>query len=544
MRKRARKQSRQSRLQVVAASAAAQTQEEIQAAKAARRTARQVATRALNNRIRAMLVSRGYELPVRVFSRLFVPPTAKTEYVVEDLGDGVWMVQGSERFPYKVQELERGWTCNCKSWTKNRWVDCKHIKYLRGSDPGSKKQARRMRLPRVIYPEGTPSEFARRHRAYEKMSERLPLLAESICRRFVEPERTGRGRRPVPLRARAYALLMKVFFGGMSYDRLAKILSEDEVACRLGLRGKVSANTLCAWAADERLTKPLRESIAITARPGHKIETTMLIDGTGRPTTFSGDWFETKHGRPSKVRAKSKFINEHVVCGRTTGLVAALEISLDEGQGSADTVHFRTCVAAAADVFTRAKKVEGDKAYGNKGNGRWCQDNNFELITRAKSNEKRESGSWPKMMGDVARRERTQPEAFLREYGPRSRIEAVPSASKRQYRHRRLRRRFNDAAVAISPTTENKEIALTLRPQRELEKIVRRQTDAIGTALLNEGYAIYVIDNLRNLVVHEELHDTQVSFVSGNFGFEPIPTFDLDEIDDFDHSGSGSAEIA
>lgn len=505
---------------------------------ARRRKERTQETQALNARVRSWLLTHGYALPIRVVSSLFVriPARVANPALIEKAGDNLWMVEASSgKLEYKVERLpDDRFTCSCPRWAKQRFVDCKHIIDVRCFESpadGPYKHARRERAPRISFPEGTPAELTRRQHAREKMRDRFPDIAEAICRTIPDGGTiVSRGKPPTPLRARVYILMMKVWTR-CSYEDLVPFLRTDDHVRRLGLRGKICVKSLYNWLGFRDLVPAMKHVIPTSARPGRKLETTLLFDGSGRSMTPSGDWLEHKYGRQSKVRPISKFLKEHYGVGRYSGLIPYVEFSLKEGQGSADVVHLRTVGAAALDVFPNAKLWIADKAYGSKGNGFWCERNGIILMTRTKTNENRESRTWPETMRRVARLEKHRPRRFKIIYNQRSLAETQPSRSKRRTRNRSLQRRIADGSRPTIPgATDKTEEALTSLPQERLQQIVATQESAIGVAPMSEGYAIYARDNIYALIVLEELHDQEVSFVSGVFAFEPIPTIDLDDI--------------
>jgi hypothetical protein len=103
----------------------------------------------------------------------------------------------------------------------------------------------------------------------------------------------------------------------------------------------------------------------------------------------------------------------------------------------------------------------------------------------------------------------------------RSRVEGSPSRSKRLNRQRKLRRRCTDPMVDLPESRDDGK--LTDLSQEALQAIIDDQARAVGVARLNEGYAVYVVDNLHELVMLEELCDDRVRFAV-NTAFTPIPT--------------------
>lgn len=345
-------------------------------------------------------------------------------------------------------------------------------------------------------------------------------MAEALVRWINEPLQCRRGAPGLPLALRAYIMIMKQFHF-MTYVDLANFLSCDPGARRLGLVQPPCVNTLSALAADARLIPVFRDSIAFTSSPARLIEKLVLVDGSGWPTTFSGDWFENRYGRASQIRRPSDYIKEHLLVGADTGLIAGLEVSTKSGAGSADTVHLRTLLETALPHWSSIKYVVGDKAYGVIGNFDWCNKAGVDLVTMSRRHEDRTSSKWPENAAKIAILEREHPELFAEIYRPRSKVEGVISRSKRKARFRRLQHRLTDPHVELPDVSEDDKI--TTWPQDGLRALVDAQMKAVGIARVNECYASHIADNIRALIVLEHLHDQEVTFV-GNFAFKPIPT--------------------
>jgi hypothetical protein len=351
-----------------------------------------------------------------------------------------------------------------------------------------------------------------------------------LCRLY-EPSRDAkrkRGRPGASTSARAYALVVKALLGGASYDRVIDYLRDDPHAPNELRMLKLHKNSLNQWTADVEVTAVLRSMLPRMASTVRNIETVAVVDGTGRASTQTGDYFESKYGRPSKVRKSAEYLKEHLFMGRQTGLCLSVEFSLSYGRGSADVVHLRTNGETALAVCTAISIIVGDKVYGAAiGNGHWCERNNILLVSRTRSNETRTSKKWAASQRALAQFERDYPDEFAHLlYNQRSIVEMTPSRSKRNQRSRHLRRRVTDPRVEIPVATEEQEKAITALPQEELREIVNAQERALGVARLNEGLAIVVRDNLCAIVVLEELYDQRARFVPG-FAFQPIVTQEL-----------------
>lgn len=510
-----------------------------------RRAERQRYSKGLTPLIRAWLLAAGFSLPVRVVSPLFVwaKPRVIEGSTIEEIAPGVWISESGDakQSPFKIQRKGRIWTCGCPKWAKQRGRDCQHIKFLKGlsniGEGAPYKHSRRIALPRIIYPAGTPTEATRRQNARTKQECRVPELLAELCRLAepMEQETRKRGQPPVPAVARAYALVVKAMLGGFSYPTVINYLRNDPNAHALGVfktaELKLHRNSLCQWAADPDVTLVLRSMFPRIAMVVRDIETVALVDGTARAVTQTGDYFEWKYGHGPRLRPATEYLKEHLLVGRRTGMILSIEFSSNSGRGSADVVHLRTNLETAIASCPGIVMVVGDKVYGSSiGNGRWCEGKGILLVSRARSNETRSSKKWAQSQRDLAALERDDPEQFSHLfYNQRSIVEVQPGRSKRNQRHRRLRRRFTDPVVVSIPhADDHEEQTLTNLPQEALRAIVDLQERALGIARLNEGLAIAIRDNLCTLVVLEELHDQTVRFVPG-FTFRPISTKELTE---------------
>jgi hypothetical protein len=264
------------------------------------RKARAQSTREKIAELRALLRSKGIPLPIRFE---FAKPTkdaTKEDDSVQDCGRGIYVVRSADTGTrYKVQLKSERWTCSCPSWTKNRGLDCKHIERVQEVLGKGRPYAGVRRRPAtvIIYDEKELAEATRRERAYRDWPIRCPELFEELCAAIPEPEITKlRGGAPsIPLRVKAYALLMKAHLG-MTYAELSHHLASDRAIQRLGwLRDTpLSITTLSHLCADARLLYEYKKMIFATADTGREVETTAALDASCLVNSLAANHNEEK----------------------------------------------------------------------------------------------------------------------------------------------------------------------------------------------------------------------------------------------------------
>lgn len=246
------------------------------------------------------------------------------------------------------------------------------------------------------------------------------LLAD-LCRNVEEPQRTGRGRRPVPLADQVYAATTKVY----SLFSARRFMSQLEDAVE---RGHVSQgmhfNSVLNALENPTLTPILHRLIQLSSLPMRAVETTFAPDSSGFCTSRFIRWFDVKYG---VTREEAEWVKVHLMTGVKTNIVTAVVI---EDKNAGDAPQMPELVATTAENFT-IKEVPADKGY--------LSNDNLELVDRLgattfipfKVNSTAgEPGSvWEKMFHYFLFRR----EEFLRHYHQRSNVESTFSAIKRKF---------------------------------------------------------------------------------------------------------------
>lgn len=480
--------------------------------------------------IRAILLSHNIPLPVRWEPAEVLDPEAPTSGTFRDEGNGVYLhLASGEKSWHKVQKKKGAWTCSCPKWKKQRKVDCQHIKRVQQETEsgGPYSTARRRPPAKYIYPEGEPKEGTRRFNAYRAMPTRVPELFEELCQMIDEPvEEPRRGAPSVPLRVRAYALLIKSYFR-LTYAELAARLTTDPAVQRLGwMRAlPISINTLCSSIAiDPRLEDVFDRMIPDTASVGRLIEEMGALDSSGLPLIMVANYNESKHGKVRKRKGR-RFLKVHWLVGVITGLIAAVDLSLESGYGSGDAPHLRGLTRRAKQVFTLMKRLLADKAYGADGNSKACVLLKVLLITRERSGEDR--STWSESAAQVAKLERERPAVFNEYYRMRGKSETTPSRVKRRNPHQRLRRRTFETQDAVAIQTSDE--AMCDWPDEKLSAVMDAALKSVGIAQRNEAKAMAVAANVRAGVMLEHYHDDRICYPAST-AFRPIRTVKESEL--------------
>jgi hypothetical protein len=353
------------------------------------------------------------------------------------------------------------------------------------------------------------------------MEDRSMELALQLCLQVQEPRTLKRKRRPrIPLRHRMYMLIARSNLR-LTDAQLIQHLRKDPGAIRLGIKPPC-VNTLVRIAKDRRVLVALCNALRMTARPVRKIETMACIDQSARPMIMCDNYLEAKWGHyQSRIKRNKVKIAEHLIVGRLTGIVAAIDVTMDYGRGSADAPHLRPLLRSACRSLTGLEALSGDQAYGAAGNGRACESASVQLVTAQKSGENRIDPGWPFSLREMAIFEDSFPVEFEEIMGPRSKAETAPSRSKRRNPFYRRRRRKTDVWEPEPTKKADSEETLCDLPDLDLFLLLRRAERAVGVARRIEAFAIQVSDNLRALVMLEHLYDDRVNFYADS-AFEPM----------------------
>lgn len=466
--------------------------------------------------------------PVRLeFDRL--PNDMTFEGIVQPKGcRNIWLVAplpGDKRTGnVKVERDKDGrWSCSCKRWQKNRYVDCKHISRVRfmiGDGAALPYDGRRRRLAtKIIYVDG-PAEDTRRAQARDAEPLTVPRLAAQLCERFAqerprsETHAKNRGANGARMAVRTYSLLMKVFWN-CSYEQLRQRLSQAGTRWELGLlKADVPRkNALCRWFGNPNLTPILWCIFVATTRPTKRFDTMIVGDSHDIPTRTVDNSRDRKFGpQPARYRNTERpLIRQHFTVGQVSGIIYAADTTLTNGMGSSDGPHFENLLTQTRQRTDQVAVAAFDKAYGGTHNFAIAESLGMDLYVRERQSiEDRQSEHWPARAQALSKIEREEPAAYAEIYRFRSKAEGTPSRLKARNPYIRLRRRKGDPTPTFPDVPKGKQISELPREVRGA--IFAAATQSVGVARLNESLAILIVANLRTLNTLEHLYDQEVTF--------------------------------
>jgi len=458
----------------------------------------------------------------------------------------------------KVQKLvDDTVTCSCAAYAADRTRACGHIGDFCIQNnleiPGGWfSLARRLEPSIVVYPKGQPQYATRRNRAYRSMPEHVRALAFELCQSVSDPPRRRVGRPSIPRRVLLYCLLLKVAFSETLYDVRHNVTADPNLA-KLGWKGDApNWNRLSACLGEEEITSDLDAMVECTAGMGRALDYALLVDGSGFGTTMLRNWRGTKYGSVGKVRRKKKsdrlndvegdsegtakeerlrdvfeapgthaderkanlksfrgYIKAHTAAGAISGLIYAVETTLNFGEGSGDIRHFQHLVRRAARIGT-FEALLADKGYFSEQNYTFAQDEGYLLFVLPKKGDALEGAAGGReLFAYMNALREAYPHIYRRFYRLRSKIETFFSSQKRRTGHIRSKIRNGDIDRMYGLRHDPYPcIDSTPEPVRRLrEEICRMNAVArVGTAHANEARLKCVALNLRTLCRLKQTH--------------------------------------
>lgn len=442
-------------------------------------------------------------------------------------------VRDRKRGKCKVELLPNGaFTCSHPGWHSG--VECWHIRKIRtmlGVSSGPYSLARRRPPTRWLFESG-PTEETRRCHARIEAATRVPILLAQLCRRHIPLPRRA-GRTGLSDRAAVYCLGFKIF-SNCSYAGLLSRVAQDHNFFNLApnwLERIPGLQTFCRRFGEEQLARYIEHMIGVTARVGAKLDRTVIIDSDSVPTIMSANSRNQKFGGPAPLwRTIADMVKRHFCVGDVTGLVGAVEVTLNIGLGSGDGPHFLTLVEKIRAIFANAKKFAGDQAYSLRRNFEKAEQFSFDLYVPERANEKRLDGRkpWPAPAQRMARLFRDDPERYRETYRFRSKGEFIPSSSKRRYPCLRLRARKTDpipqypAGLSFAKDENDYDVAISKLDDVTIAAIMAAAQTAVGCARLNEALMTILLENLYRIVTLEHLFDRRVDFGDRDFAFDGV----------------------
>jgi transposase len=245
------------------------------------------------------------------------------------------------------------------------------------------------------------------------------LLAD-LCRTVEEPERTGCGRKPIPLADQVYASVLKVY----SLFSARRFMSDLEDAVERGHVTKgMHFNSVLKALENPDLSCILERLIQVSSLPMRTVETTFAPDSSGFCTSRYIRWYDVKYG---VTREKAEWVKCHLMTGTRTNIVTAVVIGEKD---AADSPQFPKLLEDTAKGFT-VKEVPADKAYTAAEHFDAVDALGGTLYAPFKSNATGAAGGiFEKMYFKFM----LQREEFLQHYHKRSNVESTFSAIKRKF---------------------------------------------------------------------------------------------------------------
>lgn len=337
-----------------------------------------------------------------------------------------------------------GLTCTCPDF-EERQLPCKHIIAVEYT-------VKREHPDGSVVTETVRVTYSQDWAAYnaaqcEEKDRFMPMLAD-LCSTLSRPY-GGRGRPPLPLSDMAFAAVSRVY-SGLSARRFDSDVREAKA------KGLTDAdphfNSVLRYLRDPAMTPVLQSLVTLSALPLKAVERDFAVDSTGFTTCRFVRWYDHKWG---KERTKREWVKLHAMCGVTTNVVTAVEMTDYRG---ADALQFRPLLAATAEHFA-IREVSADKAYSGKKNLQAVADLGAMPFVPFKAT--RNSGPVPAIHADVTLPDMAsawmkmyayfvyQRDTFLTHYHKRSNVETTFSM---------IKRKFGDSLRSRSDTGQMNEV--------------------------------------------------------------------------------------
>lgn len=213
-----------------------------------------------------------------------------------------------------------------------------------------------------------------------------------------------------------------------------------------------SPNALSQFLSDERITPILNSLLQISASPLSVCETKLAADSSGFRTYNYGEWFRLKYDRELKKMlsvAKRKELKEemrkeialmkkqrlrmwkklHIIAGTKTGVIIAMRITKNEGEGTSDTVNFQPLLVDATKYFD-VHECTADKGYSSRFNYEVAEKYGVKLYSPFRSNATF-TPKGVKSWGDMFFEATFNAEEFSKHYNVRNNVESTFGAIKK-----------------------------------------------------------------------------------------------------------------
>jgi|SRR5689334_3634842 len=273
-----------------------------------------------------------------------------------------WIVPSQSGYKpfYEVDPNPDSPSCTCPDFEKHH-ARCKHIfavEIVIEREQSVTKTVKNDGTTTVTTTETVKIRYKQMWPAYNtaQTNEKAHFIAllHELCSGIDEPIQTM-GRTRLPMADMIFAAVFKVY-STMSSRRFMTDL-RDSYARRL-ISKMPCYNSINNYFTMEELTPYLQYLITRSALPLKAVETDFAVDASGFSTAAYERWFDEKHG---KQQSQKDWVKAHIMCGVTTNIVTAVQIS---GKHEHDSLYFAPLVNETAKRFN-VEEISADKAYSS-----------------------------------------------------------------------------------------------------------------------------------------------------------------------------------
>jgi transposase len=306
--------------------------------------------------------------------------------------------------------------CTCPDFTA-RQLRCKHIYATEivirreYTDDGETQTFTETVTVKQTYKQ----EWTAYNAAQVNEKDRFQSLLRELVKGVGEPSQTI-GRPRLPFEDMIFAVAFKVY----STVSQRRFMSDLRDAHTKGYISKVPHfNSISNYLENEVLTPYLKMLIEESSLPLQSIESSFAVDSSGFSTCRFVQWVQAKHHDPKLLTAR-EWVKVHLMCGVTTNVVTAVEIT---DRFANDSPQFKGLVETTGRNFTMAE-VSADKAYLSSDNLQTVVDHNAMPYIAFKANStssKGHSAIWKRMFHFYSYNQTR----FMQSYHKRSNVETT-----------------------------------------------------------------------------------------------------------------------
>lgn len=307
---------------------------------------------------------------------------------LQQTGDGRWFVPSQSGYSgsyggfYEVQPNPVKPHCSCPDF-KERQRTCKHlyaVEFVIQREFSFNEETQTETLTETVTVRETyKQEWTSYNKAQIHEKDRFLQLLSELCKGIETPVQTF-GRPRIPLSEVVFGNTYKVY-STMSGRRFSSDLRDAQA------KGYITRTphytSLSRYLENPDLTPFLKILIEASSLPLQAIETSFAVDSSGFSTCRFVQWVKAKYTDPQQMQ-KHDWIKVHLMCGTTTNIVTAIEIT---ERYSGDSLQFAPLVNTTGRNFVM-NEVSADKAYSSAANLQTVVNHNAQPYIAFKENSK------------------------------------------------------------------------------------------------------------------------------------------------------------